>query len=112
MLVEDDEYNCGEAHRWNSIADCHLKILILDFTAGQPISLMSERFEQVIQCLEYEVAHTANLNQSARPSGINLERGLAFWGLAVLLGENDLSARISLLALGGGWMMTIGNMRF
>ena len=42
MLVE---YNCGEAHRWSSIADCYLKILMLDFTAGQPISLMSERFE-------------------------------------------------------------------
>jgi len=45
MLVENDEYNCGEAHRWSSIAGCHLKILMLDFTAGQPISLMSERFE-------------------------------------------------------------------
>jgi hypothetical protein len=100
MLVEDDEYNYGEAHRWNSTVDCHLKILMLDFTAGQPISLMSERFEQVIQCLECEATHTANFNQSTRPSGINLERGLAFWGMAVLLGRTDLSVRISLLALG------------
>jgi len=31
---------------------------------------------------------------------MSLERGLAFWGMAVLLERNDLSARISLLALG------------
>ena len=51
MLVENDEYNCGEAHRESSIADCHLKILMLDFTAGQPISLMPERFDSSLNAL-------------------------------------------------------------
>ncbi len=86
MLVE---YNCGEAHRWSSIADCHLKILMLDFTAGQPIGLMPERFEQLIECMEHEAAHAAGFNKSARPSVMSLERGLAFWGMAVLLERND-----------------------
>jgi len=72
---------------------------MLDFTAGQPIGLMPERFEQLIECMEHKAAPAANFNKSAQPSGINLERGQAFFGGCIIWG-NDLSAWILLLVLG------------
>lgn len=83
---------------------------MLDFTAGQPIGLMPERFEQVIECIEHEAAPAANFNKSAQPSVINLERGLAFWG-AYYWGEMIDQPGFRCLHWESSWMMTIGNMR-
>ena len=49
---EDDQYNCGEASRWQSITWIYHSLLYLHYTVGKPIDELSDFLEKTINGYE------------------------------------------------------------
>lgn len=100
---EDDQYNCGEASRWQSIAWIYNDLLYLAYTAGKSIEELPNLFEKLIDSYEKQAEALAIFHKSEKPSVIATQSAtLNILGLAFLLNRNDLFARIHQLVNGEG----------
>jgi len=100
---EDDEYNCGEASRWQSITWIYQALLYLEYTAGKPINELQNLFEKLIESYEKQSEALAIFHKSEKPSVIVTQNeSLNILGLAYLLHRNDLFPRIHSLVNGEG----------
>ena len=100
---EDDEYNCGEASRWQSITWIYNDLLYLAYTAGKSIEELPNLFEKLIDSYEKQAEALAIFHKSEKPSVIATQSAtLNILGLAFLLNRNDLFARIHQLVNGEG----------
>lgn len=100
---EDDEYNCGEASRWQSITWIYQALLYLEYTAGKPINELQILFEKLIESYEKQSEALAIFHKSEKPSVIATQSEiLNILGLGYLLHRNDLFSRIHSLVNGEG----------
>lgn len=100
---EDDEYNCGEASRWQSITFTYLDLLFIEYTAGKPVEELIPLFEKVIEGYEQQAQALAIFHKSEKPSVIASQNTtLDILSLASLLHRNDLFPRIHSLINGEG----------
>ncbi|MCL6233525.1 PoNe immunity protein domain-containing protein [Acinetobacter amyesii] len=100
---EDDQYNCGEASRWESITWIYQSLLYLHYTAGKPIEEISPLFEKVIEGYEKQAEALGVFKASKKPVVIGGEGGfiaLTTISLAVLLNKNNLLSTIKQLING------------
>ncbi|QOW50224.1 MULTISPECIES: PoNe immunity protein domain-containing protein [unclassified Acinetobacter] len=98
---EDDQYNCGEASRWQSITWIYHSLLYLHYTAGKPTEEISPLFEKVIEGYEKQSEALAIFHKSKKPSVIPTQNEtLNILGLAFLFNRNDLFDRIHSLVNG------------
>ena len=98
---EDDQYNCGEAERWELLKDSYKGLMYIQYTAGQPIEELVPLFEKVIESYEKKTESLAIFHKSNRPSILtNIEEILPTVGLAYLLDRRDILPCITTLING------------
>ncbi|WP_336041484.1 PoNe immunity protein domain-containing protein [Acinetobacter dispersus] len=101
---EDDEYNCGEASRWQSITLTYWDLLLLGYTSGEPIEELISSFENIVAGYTKQAEALAVFKGTAKPSVINGEGGfiaLTMISLAVLLNQKNKLPIIKKLINGG-----------
>ena len=100
---EDDEYNCGEASRWQSITLTYWDLLLLGYTSGEAIEELLPLFENIIVGYTKQAEALAVFKGTVKPSVINGEGGfiaLSMISLAVLLNQKKMLSTIKELING------------
>ncbi|TVT79905.1 PoNe immunity protein domain-containing protein [Acinetobacter colistiniresistens] len=101
---EDDEYNSGEASRWQSITLTYWDLLLLRYTSGEPIEELISSFEDIVAGYTKQAEALAVFKGTVKPSVINGEGGfiaLSMISLAVLLNQKKMLPTIKELINGG-----------
>ena len=88
---EDDEYNSGEAERWQLLYDMYLNLLYIEYTAGSSIDGLIPIFKKAVNAIDKKAEALAIFENGKKPSVIPTENEtLNIISLAYLLDQKDL----------------------
>lgn len=88
---EDDEYNSGEAERWQLLYDMYLNLLYIEYTAGSSIDGLIPIFKKAVNAIDKKAEALAIFENGKKPSVIPTQNEtLNIMSLAYLLDQKDL----------------------
>ncbi|MCH4246072.1 PoNe immunity protein domain-containing protein [Acinetobacter gerneri] len=88
---EDDEYNSGEAERWQLLYDMYLNLLYIEYTAGSSIDGLIPILKKAVNAIDKKAEALAIFENGKKPSVIPTQNEtLNIISLAYLLDQKDL----------------------